>query len=110
MARTPQSAAASPVRRSPLRVATMTPAAIARPAAVPPGPAATPRELVWPELRKMMADEFAEWLRTQTNKHKLPFQEQTIHDYRETALTLDRWMTEKKIEADFTACDENLLN
>jgi hypothetical protein len=32
-------------------------------------------EVSGPQLRKMAVSEFSEWLRTQTNKNKLPFQE-----------------------------------
>jgi site-specific recombinase XerD len=73
-------------------------------------PDAERRDVSWPELRQMMISEFAEWLRTQTNRHKLPFQEQTITDYAEPARVLDRWMTEQQVGDDFTACDPAMLN
>jgi hypothetical protein len=63
-----------------------------------------------PDLRKMAISEFGDWLRTQTNKNKLPFQENAIHSYTEVAEVLDRWMTENDIDGDFTACDTDLLN
>jgi hypothetical protein len=63
-----------------------------------------------PQLRKMQISEFCAWLRTQTNKHKRPFQEQRITDYAEPARALDRWMTEQEIDGDFTACDVAVLN
>jgi len=63
-----------------------------------------------PQLRKMAISEFCDWLRTQTNKFKLPFQERTIEDYAETARALDRWMTDEGIDGDFTLCDTALLN
>lgn len=99
-----------PGRRSPLRIATMEPLDLTQSAAAAAESAAARRDVSWPELRQMMVSEFAEWLRTQTNKHKLPFQEQTITDYAETARVLDRWMTDQKVEGDFTACDTAMLN
>jgi hypothetical protein len=63
-----------------------------------------------PQLRQMQISEFCSWLRTQTNKHKRPFQEQAIADYAEPARALDRWMTEQEIDGDFTACDVAVLN
>lgn len=63
-----------------------------------------------PELRKMQISEFAFWLRTQTNKYKRPYQEETITGYTEPARLLDRWMTKQKIEDDFTGCDADMLN
>jgi hypothetical protein len=42
----------------------------------------------------MQISEFSAWLRTQTNKHKRPFQEETIRGYAETARALDLWMAE----------------
>jgi hypothetical protein len=50
-----------------------------------------------PQLRQM---QISEWLRTQTNKHKRPFQEQTILGYAESARVLDRWMESRGIEGD----------
>ncbi|MGH3279532.1 MAG: hypothetical protein ACRDNW_10390 [Trebonia sp.] len=52
----------------------------------------------------MQISEFSAWLRTQTNKHKRPFQEETIRGYAETARALDLWMAEEDIDGDFTAC------
>lgn len=63
-----------------------------------------------PDLRKMEISEFKDWLRTQTNRNNQPFQERTIEDYASTAETLDRWMAEKDIDGDFTACDTEVLN
>lgn len=63
-----------------------------------------------PDLRAMAISEFRQWLRTQTNKNKVPFQERAIDSYAETARVLDRWMTEDGIDGDFTACDTALLN
>ncbi len=58
----------------------------------------------------MMISEFADWLRSVTNKHSRPFQEGTIRDYAETARVLDRWMSSQGNDGDFTACDTALLN
>jgi hypothetical protein len=58
----------------------------------------------------MQISEFSAWLRTQTNKHKRPFQEETIRSYAETARALDLWMAEEDIDGDFTACSVDLLN
>jgi integrase/recombinase XerD len=68
------------------------------------------REISAQQLRQMQVSEFCAWLRTQTNKHKRPFQEQTIIGYAETARALDRWMTAQGIDGDFTACDVAVLN
>jgi integrase/recombinase XerD len=65
----------------------------------------TPRE-----LRQMMISEFGDWLRTQTNKQRRPFQEETILAYTNAALALSAWMAEVGLEADFTGCDTALLN
>ena len=67
-------------------------------------------DLSWSQLRQMMISEFAEWLRTQTNKHKRPFQEGTVANYAEAAHVLGRWMTAQDVDGDFTACDTNMLN
>ena len=83
------SASSKPALKSPLRTATMSlgllpslaggssEAAAAVPSAV--------SKMTAQQLRQMQVSEFCEWLRTQTNKHKRPFQEQTILDYAETA-------------------------
>ena len=74
-------------------------------AAVRPAAEVTPQQ-----VRQMQVSEFAEWLRTQTNKHKRPFQEQTILGYSEAARVLDRWMAGHSVDGDFTACDVPMLN
>jgi len=103
-----------PARKSPLRTAIL--------AGFDPGPALSadaegaitasvqPREISADRLRQMAISEFSAWLRTQTNKHKRKFQEQTISDYAEAARVLDRWMTQEDIDGDFTACDTAMLN
>jgi integrase/recombinase XerD len=101
-----------PVLKSPLLTATMpmlAPPSMADPGGgalePPPSPSVTPEQ-----VRRMQVSEFAAWLRTQTNKHKRPFQEQTIAGYSEAALVLDRWMTAHSEDGDFTACDVSMLN
>ncbi len=77
-------AASKPALKSPLRASTMpvssdatsSPGAADGSAAEPPG-----AEISAPQLRKMQISEFSAWLRTQTNKHQRPFQEETIRDY-----------------------------
>jgi asparagine N-glycosylation enzyme membrane subunit Stt3 len=84
--------------------------ASAEPAAIEAAAVPVVREISAQQLRQMQISEFCVWLRTQTNKHKRPFQEQTITDYAEPARALDRWMTEQEIDDDFTACDVAVLN
>jgi integrase/recombinase XerD len=62
------------------------------------------------QLRTMMISEFEQWLRSRTNQEKRPFQEETVVAYAKAARALDAWMTQKKIDGDFTACDTALLN
>jgi hypothetical protein len=59
------------------------------------------------QLRTMIS-EFEQWLRSRTNQEKRPFQEETVVAYGKAARALDAWMTEKKIDRDFTACDTAL--
>jgi hypothetical protein len=56
------------------------------------------------QLRKMPVSQFTGWLRTQTSTYQRPFSERAIEDYAETARALDRWMTGRDIDEDFTAC------
>ena len=102
-----------PALKSPLRSATMSLLGSPSPSAQEPGfgyAPLPPAEVTPQQLRQMQISEFTAWLRTQTNKHKRPFQEQTILDYAETARALDRWMTAESIDGDFTACDVVMLN
>jgi site-specific recombinase XerD len=62
------------------------------------------------ELRRMQISEFADWLRSRTNRSKRPFQEATIAAYTDAARSLDRWMTAQDIDGDFAACDTPMLN
>jgi len=100
-------------RKSPLRTATL-PAGTAAPGH---GLTTARRKarsgrgaLTAADLRQMAISEFAAWLREQTNKLDRPFQEHTITNYTDAAKSLHRWMTAKKIDEDFTACDTAVLN
>ena len=57
-----------------------------------------------------MISEFGEWLRTRTNRHGRPFQEETIWAYRDAAVALSAWMGSEGLEADFSGCDTGVLN
>jgi site-specific recombinase XerD len=103
-----------PALKNPLRTSTMSllatsgaaeEAEISDRIADSPAPEITARQ-----LRQMQISEFSAWLRTQTNKHKRPFQEETIRGYAEAAHALDLWMAEEDIDGDFTACDVKVLN
>jgi site-specific recombinase XerD len=61
-------------------------------------------------VRQMMISEFCDWLRSRTNRHGRPFQEDTVSAYRDAAVALDAWMTRTGLEADFTGCDTAVLN
>ena len=79
----------------------------------PPGPCPTTLTGEPPsagQLGAMMISEFGDWLRSRTNKHKRPYQEETITAYKVAARALSAWMTGKDIEEDFTACDTPVLN
>jgi integrase/recombinase XerD len=100
--------------RSPLRASTMP---LLAPSAVSEEPENLGRAAAEPglevsaqQLRRMQISEFSAWLRTQTNKHHRPFQEETIRGYAETARALDLWMAAESIDGDFTACSVDVLN
>jgi hypothetical protein len=98
---TAPSAFAGRPRKSPLRIATAA------------SPAFPPRRdgCLSPErLRAMMISEFEQWLGSRTNQEKRPFHEETVVAYAKAARALGAWMTEKKIDGNFTACDTALLN
>jgi len=94
-------------RKSPLRVATMSLDAAAMLGRQQPGATVhKPRkEVSAPELRLLAISEFDGWLRARTNKHDLPYQEDTITAYKEAARALHRWMTKQQIDDDFTTID-----
>ena len=100
--------------KNPLRASTMpllAPSEISEESQSPGRAAAGPALEVTPQqLRRMQISEFSAWLRTQTNKHKRPFQEETIRSYAETARALDLWMAKEDIDGDFTACSVDVLN
>jgi site-specific recombinase XerD len=62
------------------------------------------------EMRQLMISEFGDWLRSRTNRHKRPFQEETISAYRDAAIALDAWMTRTGLGTDFTGCGTAALN
>ena len=95
------SASAGRPRKSPLRLAA---------GGEPSFPARQSGRLSPGQLRTMMIGEFEQWLRSRTNQEKRPFQEETVVAYAKAARALDAWMTQKKIDGDFTACDTALLN
>jgi len=106
-------APSKPALKSPLRTATMSLAAPLASAAPGPSPSSGARpsaKLTAQQLRRLQIGQYTAWLRTQTNKHKRPFQEQTLVAYAETARALDRWMESQAINGDFTACDTAVLN
>jgi hypothetical protein len=103
-----------PVLKNPLRASTMSllapTAAVSEEPESPSCIAEQPApEVTAQRLRQMQISEFSAWLRTQTNKHKRPFQDETIRGYAETARALDLWMAEEEIDGDFTACDVQVL-
>lgn len=113
MSRMSGSLAARKPLKSPLRNATLP--AIGAPAAAVDLVGVSDRlrvvsDVPTPELRKMQISEFTAWLRTQTNRHKRPFQEDTIIGYAEAGRVLDRWMASAEVEEDFTGCDVDVLN
>ena len=57
-----------------------------------------------------MISEVAEWLRTQTNRQRRPFQAETILAYCDAAVALSAWMRSEGLEVDFTGCDTAVLN
>jgi hypothetical protein len=68
-------------RKSPLRLAADPVPAITIPRSPSPS-AGFPGTGVSPQqLRQMMISEFGEWLRSRTNRHKRPFQAETISAY-----------------------------
>lgn len=108
-------AASKPALKNPLRASTMSLLAPAEGVSGQPEGANCITEPTAPEvtaqrLRRMQVSEFSAWLRAQTNKHKRPFQEETIRGYAETARALDLWMAGEGIDGDFTACSVEVLN
>jgi len=106
--------ASKPALKNPLRASTMSLLAPSAVSEEPENPgravAVTALGVTAQQLRRMQISEFCAWLRTQTNKHQRPFQEETIRGYAETARALDLWLAEEDIDADFTACSVDVLN
>jgi site-specific recombinase XerD len=96
-------AVAGKPRKSPLRLAEVQQPSFG-------GPSARNGRLSPEQLRAMMISEFEQWLRSRTNQEKRPFHEETIVAYAKAARALDAWMTTKKLDGDFTACDTAVLN
>jgi hypothetical protein len=96
-------------RKSPLRIDTMPAPGVTSPPPIHavPAPRAKPSA---EDLRTLMLGEFCEWLRTRTNQHHRPYQEETISAYREAGAALSAWMTRIGMEADFTGVDTKALN
>jgi DDE superfamily endonuclease len=92
--------------KSPLAVASGYPA----PGPAPDSAAATPAAR--PELppRELQLTEFADHLRTINNRDGHPYEESTISTYVYPAKALDRWITAKEIDGDFTGVDTAMLN
>lgn len=107
-------AASKAALKNPLRVSTMSLLALTGVSEEQESPgrvaAAPVPEVTAQQLRWMQISEFSAWLRTQTNRDKRPFQEETIRGYAETARALDLWMAEEEIDGDFTACSVEVLN
>jgi hypothetical protein len=96
-------------RKSPLRLAAEPAPVIDRRPVLPPDPGSlgncSPED-----LRQLMISEFGQWLRSRTNRHKRPFQEDTISAYQDAAVALSAWMTREGLDTDFTGCDTAVLN
>lgn len=92
--------ATKPALKNPLRAATMSLRPLPAAEPVPGAGLAEPpaQEITAPQMRQMQISEFSAWLRTQTNNHDRPFQEETIRGYAETARALDLWMAEEAID------------
>ena len=54
--------------------------------------------------------EFAGYLRTVNNRDGRPYEEKTIEAYLIPCRNLDKWLTAKVIDDDFTVADTALLN
>lgn len=96
-------------RKNPLRLAAEPAPVIDRRSVLPPD-AGSLASCSPEDLRQLMISEFGEWLRSRTNKHKRPFQEDTISAYRDAAVALSAWMTREGLDTDFTGCDTAALN
>jgi site-specific recombinase XerD len=60
--------------------------------------------------REQTMAEFADYLRTVNNRDGRPYEETTIEAYLVPCRNLDKWLTAKGIEGDFTVADTALLN
>ncbi|OPC84916.1 recombinase XerC [Embleya scabrispora] len=62
------------------------------------------------DARARQLAEYTSHLRTINNRYGRPYAPRTIGAYRDAVIALDKWMTEKKVTGDFTACDTDTLN
>lgn len=60
--------------------------------------------------REATLAEFEDYLRTVNNRDRRPYQDKTIEAYVLPGKNLDRWLTAKEIDGDFTLADTALLN
>ncbi|HEX3963001.1 MAG TPA: hypothetical protein VHZ03_41275, partial [Trebonia sp.] len=63
-----------------------------------------------PEPRSLTLGEFRDYLRTVNSRDGRPYEDATINAYLYPAKALDAWMTEKRLDGDFTTVDTALLN
>jgi integrase/recombinase XerD len=88
------------------------------PLAVPGGlaPSTISPGLDTPVIRRVMSDreqtmaEFTDYLRTVNNRDGRPYEGKTIEAYLIPCRNLDKWLTARGIEGDFTVADTALLN
>ncbi|MFD5629475.1 hypothetical protein [Streptomyces sp. NPDC127072] len=62
------------------------------------------------DARTAMLEEFDLHLSTITNRYGRPYQRKTINAYKFAGAALHNWMTESRMEGDFTTCDVTTLN
>jgi hypothetical protein len=63
-----------------------------------------------PQPRSLTLAEFRDYLRTVNSRDGRPYEDATINAYLYPAKALDAWMTEKRLDGDFTTVDTALLN
>jgi hypothetical protein len=98
-------------RRGPLRSPLAAAPRSAPPPIDPPAHSGRPAPCAAvPEPRSVTLEEFRDYLRTVTNRDGRPYEEATICAYLYPAKALDRWMTERGLDGDFTTVDTGLLN
>ena len=80
------------------------------PAAVPPHGTAADSRRRDPAPRAATLEEFADYLRTITNRDGRPFQPATVDTYVYAGRALDAWMSAANIDGDFAVVDTAMLN